>query len=258
MALMPSLLFAQEDEKGDRFEWGISVGVHFPGDSSAGFYNGDAPDGRIEDLLGRRRIRRDVREELGQDFEFAGYTPRSEMSYQTSYSVGLNARYIPEGSDLSIHGELLYSRLESEEFFFLLIEKPGQPVPEEEPFPVNGQEERFHFLLDLHKEGSGKPLRTFARAGGTIGYAEASKNRISIQGLSYSILPSSDPRYGDREIQQGLVYGGQGELGIKLVTDSEWDISLSGRLSYAKVGIGPSPGFDWHGGLFFRLLRRSS
>jgi hypothetical protein len=250
--------YSQEGTDGSAvFEWGISAGVHFPGDSSSAFYNGDAPDGRIQSLLNRPRIRREVRETLNRDFSFAAYTPAGEMSYQTSYNVGLNARFVPEGSGFSIQGELLYSHLKTEEFFYLAVQEPGKAVPERRPFPVNGQENRLRFLLNIHTESEAEPLRAFARAGGTVGYAEATRNRISIEGLSYSILPSADPRYGDRDIQRGPILGGQGEFGVKLVGEGDWDISLSGRLSYSKVGIGTAPGFDLHGGLLFRLLRNS-
>jgi hypothetical protein len=245
------------EDSSSGFEWGLSLGVHFPGDRSASFYNGDAPDGRIESLLNRPRVRREVRETLDRDFSFSAYTPAGDMSYQASYNVGLNARFIPEGNGASIQGELLYSRLKTEEFFYLAVQEPGKAVPERKPYSVNGQEDRVRFLLNIHAEGEGRPLRSFARGGVAVGYAQATRNRISIEDLSYSILPSDHPRYGDPEIQKGMILGGQGELGVKLITGSDWDISLSGRISYDRVDIGSDPGFDFQGGIFFRLLRNS-
>lgn len=252
-------LLAQDDaEKDAVFEWGISIGVHFPGDSAASFYNGDAPDDRIRSLLKRKRVRREVREELNKNFDFHRYTPSEEMSYNVAYTVGLNARYRFGEKQFSLQGELLYSRLKTEDRFFLAVEDPKLARTQIEPYPIRGEEDRFTFSLNLHKEGEAEPLKAFARLGAVIGYSEASKNRISIGSLDYSILPSAHPRYGNPEVQKGPLYGGQGALGLKLVTGADWDLSLSGKLAYSKVEIGKNPAFDLSGGFFFRLLHKGS
>ncbi|MFB6257816.1 MAG: hypothetical protein ABEH38_03905 [Flavobacteriales bacterium] len=247
----------EKDKKGS-FEWGLTVGVHFAGDRSAGFYNGDHPKGRIERLLNRSRIRKEIRNELQKDFSFSGYTPPSDMSYKTSYAVGTNFRYMfGKAHEPSIQGELLFSRLKTRNFFYLSVKDPNKAVAERKPYPVEGAENRFLFSLDLHDEGSGKPFRPYYGVGLTVGYADAIRNRISIGGLSYPILPSDDPRYGAPEVQKGVVLGGQGELGLKLRTGKEWDLSLSGKVSYSKVDIGADPAFDLQGAVYFRLIRTS-
>ncbi len=256
LSLLPLQAQEKEAEEGSSFEWGITAGVHFPGDSSASFYNGNAPGDRIRERLGWKVVRQEIKERLKNDFQFLGYTPAGEMSYNSSYGVGLNARYIPsEDAGVSIQGELLYSRLKTENVFYLAVDDPGQAVDERRSYSINGREDRVYFSLNLHKEGDGEHFRPFFRVGGTIGYAEASRNEIRIEGLEYSVLPSSDPRYGNPDVQRGIVHGGQGELGLKVRTGKDWDLSLSGRLIYAKIPIGKAPGFDFHGGIYFRLIR---
>ncbi len=245
----------EEEAPQGSFEWGITAGVQFPGDSSASFYNGKAPDDRIKSLLQWQSVRREVRKELGNDYEFLSYTPAHKMSYNTAYSVGLNAQYFPKGSEQhSVQTELLYSRLKTEHFFYLLVDDPNKAVDDKRAFPVSGEEDRFLFSLNYHREGTGDPFRVFGRVGANIGYAEASRNRISIGGLQYSVLPSSDPRYGDPEIQKGMILGGQGELGLQFQTAQAWDLSLSGRLLYSKVAIGKDAAFEPHGGIYFRVI----
>ena len=253
--ILGSLNFLSAQSKGDSSSlgWGISIGAYFPKGNSASFYEGRDPQYGVKQLFEVEQFYRRIKEEVQYDFELAGL-PR-DLSYKPAFVGGLNGSWeFKEGNYIDM--EFLFTKLKLADKFTIRVQDPSALNQERiETHNISGEERRFLLPIAYRYEWGKAPFLPFLSLGGTVGWAEAQQNRITIAGQDYSILPSDHPRYGDPNEQKGVILGGQAELGVKIATGSEWDLGLAGTLSYDRVAIGNGPNFALEQTLLLRLMR---
>ncbi len=258
LAFSPLILQGQDlSEEGSNdsssLGWGLSVGAYFPGDNAASFYEGRDPEYGVQRLFQVQQFYRRIKESLKYDFELAELP--TGMSYNTAFMGGLNGNWeFRSGNYLEVG--FLFTKLSLSDKFTIIVHDPNALNQERtETHPISGEERRFVLPLAYRYEWGKPPFLPFLRLGGTLGWAEAQKNRIRIAGQDYSILPSDHPRYGNPSEQKGSILGGHAEVGLKLETGSRWNIGLSGSLSYDRVAIGNDPSFAFQQAILLRLMR---
>ncbi|MFB6257227.1 MAG: hypothetical protein ABEH38_00920 [Flavobacteriales bacterium] len=233
--------------------WGLSIGVYFPAGNSASFYEGRDPEYGVQRLFQVQQFYRRIKKKLKYDFELAELPDK--MSYNTAFIGGLNGSWeFRDGNYLDV--EFLFTKLALADKFTILVHDPSALNQERfETYNISGQERRFLLPIAYRYEWGKGPFLPFLRLGGTVGWAEAKQNRITIEGQEFSILPSDHPRYGNPKEQKGMILGGHAELGLKVATGSDWDLGLAGVISYDRVAIGNEPGFALEQSILLRLMR---
>lgn len=257
VAFPPAFSFAQDEEGGQEkkngFFPGISMGAYFGNSGTASFYEGKDPDHGIDRVLSIDRYYRRIRDELKHDFRMGEYP--ENMSYETAFVAGLNGG-IRFAEEQELFVEMLYTRLRLSDAFTLIVEDPGAPNQERiATQEIHGSEERFLLRVAYGKAWGDGPFRLFGRIGFSGGWAEAKENRIRVEGMDFSVLPSAHPNYGDPQAQKGLIYGGDIELGVRMKSSGEWGLEGGGAIFYTRAGIGEEPSFASQQGLFLRLIR---
>lgn len=250
---MSELDAQEEEDEASAFEWGISAGAYFASGETGDLYSGRDPDHGIERVFAIERNYRRIREELNSDFEMGEYP--ENMSYQPAFAVGLNAGWRFR-EDQALEAEFLFSRLILSDRFTIFLTDPSVPSDERIVTQgIEGAERRFLLTLDYRLDLGEGPILPYMRIGPALGWVEAESNHIEVEGERYPILPSDHPIYGNPSEQQGMILGADGELGLRVETESAWDISLGAMLYYSHVDMGSEASFAFQQGILLRAMR---
>ncbi len=234
-----------------RYTYGINVGSYFANDGTANYYNGSGRHS-LESAINRQHNYNRIRESIGYDFEL--HALPMDMAYNPAMMVGVFGTLMV-GERTGIHGEFNYTRLRTEDYFSLKLDRPsfieGDNIY---LYPLRGSEERSEIRLGLQHtaETEGSSVHPFFETGLSLINTRVRENSARIGNSSYSIRNISDTYYDFRD--DGIGYGGYASLGLRLDIGDSYALSIGAGSSFININLGDYDGFYLNYSLFARIF----